>query len=145
MRPEQGATRGMKYPRKTVRRSVQRAIKAYAAIPAILALAGAAFVMKPEEMRRDPLLEARGMVGLAAIYEVMYSHCRAETPSVEAVHMTVGGLTQRFPARSDEDAAKFSISAHPQCDVASLYRLEPNKPPLNRSKRFTRTRLEIRT
>ena len=119
-------------------------ITSYAAIPAILALAGAAFVMKPEEMRRNPLLEMQGMVGLAPKYEVMFARCAqsAVETQIEAAHFA-GGFSQQFPARSDEDAAHFVQEARPQCDVASLYRLERPETGSTRTHPYRRTRIEI--
>ncbi|WP_375204123.1 hypothetical protein [Hyphococcus sp.] len=109
----------------------------YAAIPAILALAGAAFVMKPEELRRDPLLETQGLIGMAAKYEVMYSRC-----DVSAATGFAGGFSHRFPARSDQDAALFVLKARPQCDVASLYRLD-GKTAGAHHPRYRRIRIEV--
>lgn len=120
-------------------------ISSYAAIPAILALAGAAFVMKPEELRRNPLLEMQGLIGLAGKYEVMYARCanRAGQAPMDAASFAkgfAGGFSHQFPARSDEDAARFVLKARPQCDVASLYRLDQ---PIAGAARAYRTRIEI--
>lgn len=117
----------------------------YAAIPAILALAGVAFVMKPEEMRRDPVLETQAIFGMAAKYEVMYARCIEERDEagLNAASMTssfVGGFSQQFPARSDEDAARFVLTVRPQCDVASLYRLDGRVAGQNR---YRRIRIEV--
>ena len=123
-------------------------IPSYAAIPAILALAGAAFIMKPVELRRDPLLEAQGMIGMAAKYEVMYARCdngtdaaSLDAPSVAKTF--VGGFSHQFPARSDEDAALFVVKARPQCDVASLYRLDRRLTASSQTTRYYRIRIEV--
>lgn len=123
-------------------------ISSYAAIPAILALAGVAFVMKPSELRRDPLLEMQGAVGLAGKYEVMYARCSdgADAASLDTASFAndfAGGFSHRFPARSDDDAAHFVQEARPQCDVASLYRLERRLTGSNDVNRYRRTRIEI--
>ncbi len=130
------------------RRARRIDISSYAAIPAILAIAGVAFVMKPEEMRRDPLLEVQGAVGLAGKYEVMYSSCidgtdAATLDTVSLAKGFVGGFSHRFPARSDEDAVHFVVEARPQCDVASLYRLERRLAGSAHANRYRRTRIEI--
>ncbi len=123
-------------------------IKSYAAIPAILALAGAAFLLKPAELRRDPVLEAQGLIGLATKYEVMYAHCTdgTDAAALDAKGIAkgfVGGYTHRFPARSDEDAASFAGRARPQCDVASLYRLDRRLAGSSHATRYRRTRVEV--
>lgn len=123
-------------------------IPSYAAIPAILALAGVAFVMKPEELRRDPLLEMQGAIGLAGKYEVMYARCtdgtdRATLDAASFAKGFVGGFSHRFPARSDDDAAQFVQEARPQCDVASLYRLDRRLTGASHANRYRRTRIEI--
>ena len=123
-------------------------IPSYAAIPAILALAGAAFIMKPEELRRDPLLEAQGMIGMAAKYEVMYARCddgtdAANLDTVSAAKGFIGGFSHQFPARSDEDAALFVVKARPQCDVASLYRLDRRLTSPSQTNRYRRIRIEV--
>ena len=123
-------------------------ISSYAAIPAILALAGIAFVMKPEELRRDPLLEMQGMIGLAGKYEVMYARCANGSDSAQMDAASVakgfaGGFSHQFPARNDEDAARFVLQVRPQCDVASLYRLDRRFSDQARSHRYRRTRIEI--
>ncbi|MEO1137333.1 MAG: hypothetical protein AAFW68_12135 [Pseudomonadota bacterium] len=116
-------------------------ISQYALIPAILAFAGAAFVLKPEELRRNPLLEAKGVIGMAAIYEVMYARC---VESNLSEHSAGGGAYAfRFPAHSDKDAARFVSSARPQCDIASLYRLDRTPADAANSRKFARTRIEI--
>ena len=118
-------------------------IPSYAAIPAILALAGVAFLLKPEELRRDPLLETQGLMGIAAKYEVMYARC-GDSPD----HMSqnnaghASGFSRQFPARSDEDAALFVLKARPQCDVASLYRLDGKVAGADRA-RYRRIRIEV--
>lgn len=123
-------------------------ISSYAAIPAILALAGAAFVLKPAEMRRDPLLEAQGVIGMAAKYEVMYARCDngADAASLAAGGLAkgfAGGFSHQFPARNDKDAARFVLNARPQCDVASLYRLDRRLSGASHSQRYRRTRIEV--
>lgn len=120
----------------------------YAAIPAILAIAGAAYLMKPEELRRNPLLEAQGLVGLAQKYEVMYAHCTDGTDKVglDAAGIAkglAGGYSHHFPGRSDEDAAEFAKAARPQCQVMSLYRLDRRLTGSTRATRYRRTRVEI--
>ncbi len=123
-------------------------IPPYAAIPAILALAGVAFMMKPEELRRNPLLEAQGLVGMAAKYEVMYARCTDGTDeaSLDAAGLAkgfAGGFSHQFPARSDNDAARFVVKARPQCDVASLYRLDRYAVGSSGGKRYRRVRVEV--
>lgn len=127
-------------------------ITSYAAIPAILALAGVAFVMKPAELRRDPLLEVQGAVGLAPKYEVMYSRCaagnddatgEAQLDAASFANSTAGGFSNQFPARSDDDAAQFVQAARPQCVVASLYRLDRRATGESHVNRYRRTRIEI--
>lgn len=130
------------------RRSKRIDISSYAAIPAILAVAGAAFVMKPEELRRDPLLEVQGMVGLVGKYEVMYASCAegADAAQLDAASLAkgfMGGFSHRFPARDDDDAAHFVTAARPQCDVASLYRLDRRLTGAANHNRYRRTRIEI--
>ena len=123
-------------------------ISSYAAIPAILALAGAAFVLKPAELRRNPFIEAQGMAGLAAQYEVMYARCKDNGvhSGENAAGITagfVGGFSHQFPATSDADAAAFVKKARPQCEVASLYRLERQQRPGAHSAPFRRTRISV--
>ncbi|PQA86095.1 hypothetical protein [Hyphococcus luteus] len=122
-------------------------ISSYAAIPAILAIAGAAFVMKPEELRRNPLLEVQGLIGMTPKYEVMYARCAdgADEAKIDVANFAkgfAGGFSHQFPARSDEDAAHFVIEARPQCDVASLYRLDQRVTGA-RAHRYRRTRIDI--
>lgn len=126
-------------------------LKSYAAIPAILALAGAAFVLKPAEMRRDPLLEVQGLAGLAAKYEVMYARCRdlsgveVKSDALSAGGLAkgfVGGYTHQFPARSDADAVSFAQKARPQCEMASLYRLDRRLGKSAHGARYARTRID---
>ena len=109
-------------------------ITSYAAIPAILAIAGAAFVMKPEEMRRNPVLEVQGFVGMTPQYEVMYAGCLPDAG--------LRGFNHRFPARDDGDAARFVTASRPSCDVASLYRLDRSEGN-QQTARYRRTRIEI--
>ncbi len=111
----------------------------YAAIPAILAIAGAAFVLKPEALRRDFVLEAKGAMGFAQKYEVMYAACARE----DAAREPSSGFGHRFPARSDADAADFVKTARPQCEVASLYRLEPRKTRSPSAPRYQRSRIDL--
>jgi len=123
-------------------------IHGYAAIPAILAVAGAAFVMKPTELHRDPLIEIQGLVGLAPKYEVIYAHCAGATDAATLddaglVKGFTGGYTHHFPARSDADAARFAMAARPQCNVASLYRLDRRFGSKSRYSRYARTRIDI--
>lgn len=123
-------------------------LPSYAAIPAILAIAGAAFIMKPEELRRDPVLELQGMVGMAQKYEVMYARCSDGTDqaAMDAAGIAkgfAGGYTHRFPGRSDQDAAQFAEKARPQCDVASLYRLDRRLTGSGSANRYRRTRVEV--
>ena len=123
-------------------------ISSYAAIPAILALAGVAFVMKPSELRRDPLLEMQGAVGLAGKYEVMYARCSdgADAATLDTASFAegfTGGFSNQFPARSDDDAAQFVQAARPQCEVASLYRLDRRATGESHVNRYRRTRIEI--
>lgn len=116
-------------------------ISQYALIPAILAFAGAAFLLKPEELRRNPLLEAQGIVGMAAIYEVMYAQCMEK----QIGEHSAGGAAYafRFPARNDQDAARFVSSARPHCDIASLYRLDRAPAGAARARNYARTRIEV--
>ena len=93
----------------------------------LLALAGAAFVMKPEELRRDPILEAQGLIGMAPKYEVMYARCAEGHNNQSRDSAYAGGFSHQFPAHDDEDAAAFVVKARPQCVIASLYRLEPRR------------------
>ncbi len=123
-------------------------ISSYAAIPAILALAGAAFVMKPEEMRRNPVLEVQGVVGMAQKYEVMYANCiegtdEAALNAADLAKGFVGGFSHQFPARDDEDAAHFVVEARPQCNVASLYRLDRRLAGSTQAHHYRRTRIDI--
>ncbi|WDI30659.1 hypothetical protein PUV54_11905 [Hyphococcus flavus] len=120
----------------------------YAAIPAILAIAGAAFIMKPEDLRRDPLLELQGMIGIAQKYEVMYARCAdgSDNATMDAAGVATGftgGYTHDFPGRSDEDAANFVKQARPQCEVASLYRLDRRLTGSSSANRWRRTRVEV--
>lgn len=122
-------------------------ISSYAAIPAILALAGVAFLMKPEELRRDPLLETQGLMGIAAKYEVMYARCGEHPNNLNqnaagGAGGFAGGFSRQFPARSDEDAALFVLKARPQCDVASLYRLDGKAAGADHA-RYRRIRIEV--
>ena len=123
-------------------------ISSYAAIPAILALAGAAFVLKPAELRRNPFIEAQGMAGLAAQYEVMYARCKDNGvhSGQNAAGITtgfVGGFSHQFPASSDADAAAFVKKARPQCDVASLYRLDRQQRSGAHGTNYKRTRISV--
>ena len=104
--------------------------------------------MKPSELRRDPLLELQGVVGMAAKYEVMYARCEDGTDksSLDAAGIAkgfAGGFTHEFPARSDEDAASFVVKARPQCHVASLYRLDRRLAGSTNATRYRRTRVEV--
>ncbi len=123
-------------------------VKSYAAIPAILALAGAAFVLKPEDMRRDLLLETQGMIGIAAKYEVMYARCTdgmntsilAQGDGAERIS---GSYSHQFPARNDDDAIRFALQARPQCETASLYRLERRREGAAKGSLPARTRIRV--
>lgn len=126
-------------------------ISQYALIPAILALAGAAFLLKPEELRRNPLLEAQGVVGMAAIYEVMYAQCTARIGPTSPTARAPGAAKEQaatayayhFPAHSDCDAALFAANARPQCNVASLYRLDRSSISDSRFRKYARTRVNL--
>lgn len=121
-------------------------ISAYAAIPAMLALAAGAYLMKPAEFRRDPLLEAEGLVGLAVKYEATYAGCGDGIDPLSAAGLAkgfAGGYAHRFPARSDEDARAFATSARPQCGLAALYRLDHRLVGNSAGRvRYRRTRVE---
>lgn len=124
-------------------------ISAYAAIPAMLALAAGAYLMKPAEFRRDPLLEAQALVGLAVKYEAMYAGCDDGTDGEDPLSAAglakgfAGGYAHRFPARSDEDARAFATSARPQCGLAALYRLDHRLVGNSAGRvRYRRTRVE---
>jgi hypothetical protein len=120
----------------------------WAAVPAILAVAAGAYLLQPTELRRNPAIEAMGLVGAANKYEVMYAQCTdgADRASLDAVGLVkgfAGAYSHRFPATSDEDAASFVVAARPQCVVASLYRLDRRLAGSTNGKRYRRTRIEV--
>lgn len=124
-------------------------LPAAAAVPALLALLGAAYMSKPAEFRRDPVLEAQALVGLAKKYEAMYSGC---TDGTDKASMDLksfakgfaGGYTHRFPAHSDEDAVAFARGARPQCRLSTLYRLDRRLFTRSDSHtRYRRTRVDF--
>jgi len=123
-------------------------ISGLAAIPAVLALLGAAWISKPEEFRRDPVLEAQGLIGLAPKYEAMYTRCTDGTDKARLDFKSfakgfAGGYSHRFPATGDEDAVRFARDARPQCRLMSLYRLHRRWFDRDRHVRYRRTRVEI--
>jgi hypothetical protein len=124
-------------------------LPAYAAIPAVLAILGGAYLAKPEEFRRDPLLEAQGLIGLAPKYEAMYAGCTDGTDKASLDLKSfakgfAGGYAHRFPATGDADAVQFARDARPQCRLSSLYRLYRRWPVRSNSPtRYRRTPVDI--
>jgi hypothetical protein len=119
-----------------------------AAIPALLAVGCAAYFLQPSELRRDPWLETQGVLGFARKYEVTYVGCAdgKDKPGLDAAGLAkglVGGYSHRFPAASDRDAAAFAAAARPQCDVASLYRLDRRLLGSAEGRRYSRVPVEF--
>lgn len=118
------------------------------AIPAILAIAALAWLFQPEDLRRNPALEAMSVIGAAKKYEVMYAQCTDGTgkPGLDAMSLAkgfAGAYSHRFPALNDKGAAAFAAAARPQCAVASLYRLDRYPAGSSGGRRFKRTKIEI--
>lgn len=93
----------------------------------LIALAGGIWYFgKAPQFRRDPLVEAAGLLRVAATYEASYEACadpRYEREGVSGLaHALIGRAAHAFPAMSDAEAVRFARAALPDCRLDYLAR-----------------------